>query len=131
MLKIYVDTCVYVDLFEKNNRKSLLAFDFFAKGWNCAFELVVSDWIRSELKRRGLDSNFPQLFDQFKKKNKLFIIKHTDEELRLAKSKSEHWQDYLHYLIAKKSGCDKIVTCDKDFISSFESIFDITYPENI
>ena len=66
-----------------------------------------------------------------KSKGKLHIVEHTSEELELAKSKSEHWQDYLHYLIAKKSGCDKIVTYDKDFISFVSPIFDITYPENV
>lgn len=130
-MKVYVDTCVYVSFLEGNDHNSLLAFDFFSKGWNCAFELVVSDWVRSELKRRGLDSSFPQLFEQFKKKNKLHIVGHTEEELKEAKSKSSHWQDHLHYLIAKKAGCDKIATYDEDFISSFESIFDITRPESI
>ena len=130
MLKVYVDTCVYVDLFEGSD-KSASAFDFFAKGWNCAFELVVSDWVRSELKRRGLDSEYPLLFERFKSKNKFHFVEHTEKELELAKSKSEHWQDYLHYLIAKKSGCDKIITYDNRFISSFSPIFDIAYPESI
>ena len=130
MLKIYVDTCVYVDLFE-GGFKSALAFDFFVRGWNCAFELVVSDWVRSELKRKGMDSEYPLLFEKFKSKKKLHFVEHTPEELELSKSKSEHWQDYLHYLIAKKAGCDKIVTVDNDFISSFSPIFDICYPESV
>jgi predicted nucleic acid-binding protein len=130
-MKIYVDTCVYVDLFEERGSKAALAYTFFSKGWNCAFELVVSDWNRSELKRRKLDSEFPQLFDMFKAKNKLHLVEHTEEELNISKSKGEHWQDYLHYLIAKKSGCDKIVTRDNDFISSLSPIFDIVYPEQI
>ena len=129
-MKVYVDTCVYVELF-KGNGKAALVFDFFAKGWNCKFELVISDWVRSELKRKGFDSDYPLLFDQFKAKNKFHFVGHTDKELELAKSKSDHWQDYLHYLIAKKSGCDKIATIDNNFISSFSPIFDITYPENI
>src|SRR3989344_9463280 len=123
MLKLYVDTCVYVDILEGSDRAAF-AFDFFARGWNCAFELVVSDWIRSELKRRGLDSEYPLLFERFKSKNKFHFVEHTEKELELAKSKSEHWQDYLHYLIAKKSGCDKIITYDNRFISSFSPIFD-------
>ena len=130
MLKVYVDTCVYVDLFE-GGFKSALAFDFFARGWGCAFELFVSDWVRSELKRKGMDSEYPLLFERFKSKNKFHFVEHTKEELELAKSKSEHWQDYLHYLIAKKAGCDKIVTSDNDFISSFSPIFDTVYPENV
>ena len=129
-MKVYVDTCVYADLLERNSRAAL-AYDFFARGWNCAFEIVVSDWTRSELKRRKLDEEYPLLFEQFKSKNKLHFVEHTPEELELAKSKSKHWQDYLHYILAKKSGCDKIATYDNDFISSFSPIFDITYPENI
>ena len=78
-----------------------------------------------------MDSDYPLLFEKFKAKNKLHLIEHTEEELKLAKSKSDHWQDYLHYLIAKKAGCDKIVTCDKDFIFSVSPIFDIVRPENI
>lgn len=129
-MKVYVDTCVYVDLFEGGFR-SALAFDFFARGWNCSFELVVSDWVRSELKRKGMDNEYPLLFERFKSKNKLHFVEHTAKELELAKSKSEHWQDYLHYLIAKKSGCDTIVTHDNEFIASFSPILDITYPENV
>ncbi|MFH1053808.1 MAG: type II toxin-antitoxin system VapC family toxin [Candidatus Woesearchaeota archaeon] len=129
-MKVYVDTCVYVDLFEGGS-KAALAYNFFSKGWKCVFELVVSDWVRSELKKRGLDSEYPLLFDNFKKKNKYHFVEHTKEELELAKSKSDHWQDYLHYLIAKKTGCDKIVTNDNEFISSVSPIFDIVYPENV
>jgi len=70
-MKIYVDTCVYVDLLQGNESKSALAYEFFKKGWNCRFDLVVSDWVRSELKRRNLESEFPLLFNQFKNKNKL------------------------------------------------------------
>jgi predicted nucleic acid-binding protein len=129
-VKVYVDTCVYVELFEGGD-KSAFAFDFFAKGWNCKFELVVSDWVRSELKKRNLDSEYPLLFERFKSKNKLHFVEHTKEELELAKSKGGNWQDYLHYLIAKKYGCDKIVTYDNGFIFSLSPIFDITHPENV
>lgn len=129
-MRVYVDTCVYVDLF-KGGRQSALAFTFFSKGWNCAFELIVSDWVRSELKRMDMDSDYPLLFNRFKDKNKLHFVEHTEEELKLAKSKSSHWQDYLHYLIAKKAGCDKIVTFDDDFIASVSPIFDIVHPEKI
>ena len=129
-MKVYVDTCVYVDLFE-GSEMAASAFNFFAKGWNCAFELVVSDWVRSELKRRKLDSEYPLLFERFKSKNKLHFVEHTEEDLEIAKKESVHWQDYLHYLIAKKAGCDKIVTYDRDFISSLSPIFDIGYPESI
>jgi len=130
-MKVYVDTCVYVNLFGDDETKSALAYHFFSKGWNCDFELVISDWVRSELKRKGYDSEYPLLFQQFKSKNKFHFVEHTKKELKLAKSKSKHWQDYLHYLIAKKACCDKIITLDRDFISSFSPIFDITYPENI
>ena len=64
-MKVYVDPCVYIDLF-KGGFKSALAFDFFSKGWNCAFELVVSDWVRSELNREKFDTEYPLLFEQFK-----------------------------------------------------------------
>ena len=127
-MKVYVDTCVYVNLLEGNTKT---AYDFFARGWNCAYELVVSDWIRSELNKRKLDSEYPLLFERFKSKNKLHFVEHTEADLKEAKAKSEHWQDYLHYLIAKKSGCQKIATYDHNFISDLSPIFDITYPENI
>ena len=129
-MKVYVDTCVFIELF-KGGTRSKIAYNFFSKGWKCAFELVVSDWVRSELKRKGMDSEYPLLFDMFKSKNKLHFAGHTSKELELAKSKSEHWQDHLHYLIAKKSGCNKIVTYDHEFISSYSSTFDIAYPENV
>jgi predicted nucleic acid-binding protein len=130
-MKVYVDTCVYVDLLEREDRRSSQAYEFFEIGWNCKYELVVSDWIVAELKRRNLDSDFPLIFQQFKNKNKLHVVKHSEVELAEAKAKSDHWQDYLHYMIAKRERCDKIITRDNGFISSFSQVFDITYPENI
>lgn len=132
-MKIYVDTNVFIDFINKNNckRRAVLAFEFFMKGWNCSFELIVSDWTRSELKRHVKEEELSLLFNEFKKRDKLHFINHTQEETKKAKSKNEHWQDELHLMLAIKSGADMIVTRDKDFISFASQTFDIRVPENI
>ena len=131
-MKIYVDTCVYVDLLERENeKKAKFAYDFFKSGWNCKFELVVSDWTRTELSRHVKEEDLNLLLNQFKSKNKLHFITHTKEETDKAKNQSEHWQDELHLMLAKKSNCDMIVTRDKDFISYASQTFDIRVPEKI
>ena len=52
-MKVYVDTNVFIDLIKEDSSKTraIFAYEFFRKGWNCAFELIVSDWTRSELNR--------------------------------------------------------------------------------
>ncbi|MCC7574858.1 type II toxin-antitoxin system VapC family toxin [Candidatus Woesearchaeota archaeon] len=131
-MKIYVDTNVFIDLIKENSsrRKSERVYEFFKKGWNCAFELIVSDWTRTEICRHVKEEELTLLFNEFKTKNKLYFVTHTKEETQEAKSRNEHWQDELHLMLAKKSGADMIVTYDNDFISYASPIFDIRYPEN-
>lgn len=132
-MKIYVDTNIFIDLVKEDSSKlnSIYAFEFFKKGWECTFELIVSDWTRSELKRHVKEEDLSLLLSQFKSRNKLHFVLHTKEETKIAKRKNVHWQDELHLMLAKKSGADLIVTRDADFISYASQTFDIKRPENI
>lgn len=132
-MRIYVDTNVFIDFVKEDSsrRRAILTYEFFRKGWNCAFELIVSDWTRSELKKHVKEEYLNLLFNEFKSRNKLHFISHTKEETELAKSKNYHWQDELHLMLAKKSGADLIVTRDRDFISYASRTFYIKLPENI
>ncbi len=132
-MKIYVDTNVFIDFVKEDssNIKSVLTYEFFRKGWNCEFELIVSDWTRTEITRHVNEQELRLLLGQFKSRNKLHFITHTKEETDRAKGNSEHWQDELHLMLAKKSGADMIVTRDRDFISYAGQTFDIRVPENI
>jgi predicted nucleic acid-binding protein len=131
-MKIYVDTNIFIDFIKENSskRRAVLAYEFFRKGWNCAFELIVSDWTRSELKRHVSEEDLTLLFNEFKSRNKLHFVFHSKEETEIAKNSNFHWQDELHLMLAKKSGADLIVTRDRDFISYASQTFDIKLPEN-
>ena len=132
-MKIYVDTNVFIDFIKEDSSKSkaILAYEFFSKGWNCGFELIVSDWTRTEITRYVNEQELSLLLDQFKSRNKLHFITHTKEETDEAKGNSKHWQDKLHLMLAKKSGADMIVTRDRDFISYAGQTFDTRLPENV
>lgn len=133
-MKVYVDTCVLLDfILDTDDGKrpfGAIAFHFFYKGWNCAFELVVSDWNRSELKKYATEEEIAFLMQQFEKRHKLILVNHTKEDVEEAKKLSDHWQDTLHLIIAKKNKCDKLITRDLGLFS-FSSIFDIAGPESI
>jgi predicted nucleic acid-binding protein len=132
-MKIYVDTNIFIDFVkeDESKRRFIYTYDFFRKGWKCKFELIISDWTRSELSRHVKEEDLNLLLNEFKSKNKLHFITHTKEETTKAKNKNEHWQDELHLMLAIKSKADMIVTRDKDFISYASQTFDIRVPENI
>ncbi len=131
-MKIYVDTNVFLRLLkdESLEEEKALIFDFFSKGWNCEFEIVLSSWTRSEFKRYLDEVHLTLLLQQFKNKGKFYFVSHSSKDTLLAKQKTSHWQDELHLMLAIKSKSDVIVTLDKGFISYASQVFDITYPEN-
>src|SRR3990167_2547283 len=54
-LKVYCDANIFIDYFGKrtDGLRPLdeFAWAFFSKGWNCAFHLIVSDWLITELRK--------------------------------------------------------------------------------
>ena len=54
-MKVYCDTCIFKDYFDEreDNIRPLkdFAIEFFSRGWNGGFKLIISDWLLNELRR--------------------------------------------------------------------------------
>jgi predicted nucleic acid-binding protein len=135
MLKVYCDANVYLDLFL--NRKDSIrplghfAFEFFSRGWNCLFALVVSDLVVEELEKYASKKDIEDILGYFKERNKLIFVKCSDEDIKEAKKLSKNWKDALHAVIASKNKCDYLITRDFKHFSDFQSIVGIKHPENV
>ena len=108
--KVYCDTNIFIDFFDKRTDRlrplNQFAFQFFSKGWNCAFSLVVSDWLLEELRRHLKEEQIQEIFEMFKSKNKLIFIKEEQGDRIKAYELSNHWDDALHAVLARKAGAD-------------------------
>ncbi len=135
MLKVYCDVNILMDYnhSRKDKYRPLgdFAYDLFNRGWNCHFELVVSDWLFQELEKHISKEKIQGVLDNFKEKDKLIYVKSSPSDRSKAKELSEHWQDALHAILAQKAGCDHLVTRNiKDF-EGCEDLVDITFPESV
>ena len=133
-MKVYVDTNIFIDHLEKRRDKirplGFFAFECFSRGWNCAFKLVYSSWVKKELKGKVNEGELKELLGYFKEENKLIEVNYSPEDMKEAR-KHEHWDDALHAIIAIKNGCEKLITRNVNHFAAFSSKIDIVYPENI
>ena len=135
-IKVYCDTNIFIDyLDERTDRLRPLkdfAFEFFSKGWNCAFKLIISDWLLKELRRNLKEEQIEEILDRFKEKDKLIEIKEEKGDREKArKISTENWDDALHAILANKAGADYLATRNiKDFIGC-EKLVEVVLPEFI
>jgi predicted nucleic acid-binding protein len=111
-MRIYVDTNVIMD-FLLDRRSS--AYDLFRKTFGCAYTIVVSDVVLIELEFQKMD--YENLFKLLESAHKLEIVKSTTSDINSAKLIiTTHYNDALHYLLAKRAHVECIVTSNiKDF----------------
>ena len=114
-MKVYCDTNIFIDYFK--SRKDRLrpladfAFEFFSKGWNCHFKLIVSDWLMKELKHHLSEEQINEILDMYKSKDKLIFVKEEQGDREKAKEiPPENWDDALHAILANKADADYLVT---------------------
>ena len=135
-LKIYCDTNIYIDYFDErtDNIRPLkdFAFNFFSKGWNCEFKLIISDWLLKELKNHLTGEQIEEIFGEFRKKDKLISIEEEKGDREKAKSISkENWDDALHAILANKSKADYLTTRNIKDYAGCENLVQIVFPEFI
>jgi len=134
-LKIYCDTNLFVSYHKKESNRlrpiSFFAFDFFSRGWNCYYDLIISDWLLKELKNQLTSGEIDDIINEFKKRNKLIFIKEEKGDREKAKQISSHWQDPLHAILANKARADYLATSDKEGFSDCQKLVEISYPESI
>ena len=133
MLKVYCDTNVYVDMLRNrsDNLRPLgtFAHEFFADGWNCRFDLIVSDHLVNELKKQLNEKEYEELFDVFRKRNKFIFVNEKEGDWERARKMSSNVPDALHAILAQRAGADMIVTRDDDF-KEFNCPVKVSLPEH-
>ena len=131
MKKVYADTNVFVEYGQAQAHWSQRehAYELFRRGWNCAFHLVVSDWVITEAKRHISMDVINEVLDEFRTKNKLIEVSLSIQEKREAE-KYDNWPDARHALVAKRAGADVIATRDKGFYE-FREIIPFSLPEGV
>jgi predicted nucleic acid-binding protein len=119
-MKVYFDTNVFIEYFGKDSKNfnenwKFYAFENFSAGWNCAFKLIISDWLLKELNNHLTNDEIETILGEFRKRDKLIQI--TAEKKDYEKSKTYgQWRDALHAILANKAGADSLVTINiKDF----------------
>lgn len=134
MVLIYCDANIFIDYFwdRKDNLRPLkdFAFNFFSKGWNCEFELLVSDWLIKELENHLSKEQIDEIFDMYKKKDKFHIVREEKGDRDTA-NKYEHWDDALHAILAAKGGANFLTTRNIRHYAGCEKIIEIVLPEFI
>ncbi|MBW3006256.1 PIN domain-containing protein, partial [Candidatus Woesearchaeota archaeon] len=113
-LKVYCDTNIFIDYLDEreDNIRPLqeFAFIFFSRGWNCAFKLIISDWLLDELRRHLTEEQINRVLNNFKEKDKLIFIKEALGDRQKARNISKHWDDALHAILANKANADYLAT---------------------
>ncbi|MCX6818261.1 MAG: type II toxin-antitoxin system VapC family toxin [Candidatus Aenigmarchaeota archaeon] len=131
---IYLDTNIYLDYyFDRHGSKR--AFDIiFFRAPNCEFKIVVSDWVLRELELNGIGSKeMKTLFSRISENKKLVTIftekpKDIDDAKKIS---SDHFQDPLHVILAKKGGAEILITRNVQDFNCCRHLLDIKFPEDI
>lgn len=133
--KVYSDVNIFKDYFDDRTDKIRplkdFAFNFFSRGWNCEFKLIISDWLLNELRRHLKEEQIKDILDRFKEKNKLIYVKEEKGDRDKAMKISSHWQDPLHAILANKAGADYLATRDIKGYVGCEKLVKIVFPEFI
>lgn len=135
MLKVYCNANIFKDYAdERIDRLRPLkdfAYEFFRKGWDGKYMLIISDWLISELENHMKKEKIEEILEPFKKNNTLIVVNEEKGEKEKAKSISQHWQDALHAIIAHRAGADYLVTRNIDHYAGCEHLVRIVFPEFI
>lgn len=132
MLKIYVDTNVYMDFFGGGDRESRLmplsdfAAHLFRQIQEKKYQLVISDWVYEEFcKYRNMKEIETLVADL----GDVISITKTPEDVRKAKALSNtNFPDAFHVVLALRGQAVHLVTRDKHF-AEFQHIIDVVTPE--
>lgn len=113
MEKIYVDTNIFLDALEDRTSETgrdlgTPAMSIFSRAKCGQFNIIVSDWTLEELYLHIDKEPVKELLSEIKEN--IIRCGYTEEQKKRAKRNSNHWQDYLHGLIAKEQEADCIVT---------------------
>ncbi len=113
MERVYVDTCIFMDaLLDRKNKSGrdigTPAMSFFSRASGCEFRIIISDWTLEELYRNLDEKRLKEFLSDIE--HKVERCGYNEEDIKKAREKSGHWQDFLHGILAEKSDADYIAT---------------------
>jgi predicted nucleic acid-binding protein len=135
MCKIYVDTCVYRDLFEgrKDKFRDLAEFAIFTFNQvrEGKYKLVVSDWVLDEFKKHCDKKKINEFLEGFEKDQIIKIIRTPEDKKRARELSPNNYPDALHVILALKSNCLCLVTQNIQDFAEFQDLIEIVIPESL
>ncbi len=132
--KYYFDTNIFLNflLNEKNffgKNIGTRAYNSFLNSISCKFHIIISSWTLFELKKKVSHNEIKNLMSLLEPK--VITIRHTKDDVKEAKGECpDHYEDYLHLILARKSEADAIITRDVGF-REYEDLIKIKLPEQI
>lgn len=135
-LKVYCNTNIFKDYAdERVDRLRPLkdfAYEFFRKGWDCKYKLIISDWLLTELKKHLKEEQIQEILKPFKEKGKLIFVKEKEGDREKAKSISKkHPDDALHAILENRAEADYLTTRNIPDYAGCEHLVEIVFPEFI
>ena len=134
MIRIYVDTNVYLDLFLGRSSKFQSLADFAVFTFNQVragkYQLVVSDWVIEEFRKYSDEKVINKFLSDFKDGQVVKILR-TKEDEQKARKLSRNYTDALHVILALKEGCLYLVTQNTRDFGEFGHLIEVTLPESL
>ena len=136
---IYVDTNVYLDLFEDRQDKfrsfGEVSRQLFRRALGCEFNIVVSSVVVDEIKYNGYYKDFLVLFDDLKDKNKIIYTEETYKDRvyadELKNLRRTPFKDTCHTVIAARMKAEVLITRNLKDFQNFLDIIEIISPDFI
>lgn len=120
-----MDTNVYIDALEDRRSKrgrdlGTPAMSLFSQVQAGKAEIIVSDWVLEELYANTDTEAAKELLSRLKPQ--IIRCGYTEEQKKEAKAQSNHWQDYLHGMIAEEEDADCIVTRNRKHLKTLSAL---------
>ena len=133
MERVYVDTCIFLDaLLDRNNKSGrdlgTPAMNLFSRSAACQFEIIVSSWTLKELYKNVEKEKVRELLSNIN--HKIDYCEYSEEDVNKSKKHSDHWQDFLHGIIAKRANADCIITRNLDDFKILTGV-DVKLPSHV
>lgn len=126
-MKIYVDTCVYLNIFKEERKFNHyeFSFEFFKRLKQEDHTLLVSDWLENQIKIKGFIKEFNEFVATFPNVEKILVT----DDIKEKGSKFTEREDAIHALIAIENHADVLVTRNFPDFLPFENQIKIELPE--
>ena len=133
--RIYVDTNVYMDLFEgrKNKFKDLAecALCTFRQVREKKYDLVISDFVIEEFTKYCDKKIILNFLKGFKGEQVIKVISESKDRKKARKLCSDNFDDALHVILALKGKCVFLITQNIKHLGEFNNLIEICSPESL